>query len=61
MAKISLIMKIAAAAEVLVAGLHSLQAVRPAPRLPAQVRAVPPLLPRIGAQGRVPGVVKASW
>ena len=33
---------------------------RPA-RLPAEVRAVPPVLPQAGARGDIAGVTKSSW
>src|SRR5262249_24927357 len=43
--------EVAADPEVFDARLSPVQAVRPAPRLPAQVRDVPPVLPRARAQG----------
>src|SRR5215469_11046348 len=44
-----------AEAEVQLPQAQPVQALRPSPRLPAQVRRLPSVLPRPGAQGRNPG------
>jgi hypothetical protein len=61
MARKALIEKSKREAEVRRAREQPLQAVRPAARVPAEVRALPDLLPEMALNGEIPGVRKASW
>ena len=61
MAKTSLIMKSQAAPKFKSRALHPLQALRPSPRLPAQVPGCRLCFRELALKGEVPGVIKASW